>query len=100
MFSIVYYNLPLFLSFLDFGISIKPNPNPTEQHTQRISIEPEGSEPKPNKISNFIYQPYLTNVLQDNLKIDYKSKQIDTQTDYDKMERNIIMTMTNVSWFI
>ena len=53
------------------------------------------AEAKP-KVSNFIYQPYITSVIQDNLRINYKSKQVDTQKDCKKVERKIVMTMTNV----
>lgn len=52
-------------------------------------------ETKPH-ISGFIYQPYAASVLQDGLRIDYKSKQIDTQKSFKKTKRKIVMTMTNV----
>ena len=93
---LIHYNI-----YLDFGLTIEPTHNQIEQTTTpRNSNEPtEGVDPKPPKISNFIYQPYFANVVQDNLKIDYRSKQIDIQDDYDKMDRKIVMTMTNVIFF-
>lgn len=71
-----------------------------EHNTTAPSIESGESGPaeaKP-KVSNFIYQPYITSVIQDNLRINYKSKQVDVQKDCKKIERKIVMTMTNVSY--
>jgi len=61
------------------------------------SIEGTEGEPKGPKISGFVYQPYITNVVQPDLKIDYKPKQIWVQEDYVKAERKIIVTQTHVN---
>jgi len=78
-----------------FGLTIEPAQ--TEPQTSQVSIESgDPADLKGPKISGFIYQPYLTNVVQDNLRINYKSKQTDTQKDYNKVERKIVMTMSHV----
>lgn len=83
-----YINQWVFL-FDYFGLTLEPtysNSNPP----------PSDYDATNNKVSGFIYQPYVTNCIQDNLKINYKTKQIDVQKDCKKMDRKIVMTMTNV----
>jgi len=87
------------LIILDFGLDItqrkieeKP---PQEIVESEDTVIVEQTQQRPH-ISGFIFQPYVTYSLEDNLKIDYTNKVTETQKDYDKLERKIVMTMTSV----
>jgi len=87
-----------FVYVIDFGLTVEPfNDNSPAQSTDLNDTTIVESR---SKVSNFIYQPYITNVIQDNLRIKYKSRQLDVQKGYKKVQRKIVMTMTNVrKWF-
>jgi len=91
-----YINQWVFL-FDYFGLTIEPAGPGENNSVAQTSDGTEiiGGEAK-SKISNFIYQPYITSVVQDNLKINYKSRQLEVQKGFKKMQRKIVMTMTNV----
>eukprot|EP00330_Aristerostoma_sp_ATCC50986_P011253 CAMPEP_0114591812 /NCGR_PEP_ID=MMETSP0125-20121206/13778_1 /TAXON_ID=485358 ORGANISM="Aristerostoma sp., Strain ATCC 50986" /NCGR_SAMPLE_ID=MMETSP0125 /ASSEMBLY_ACC=CAM_ASM_000245 /LENGTH=147 /DNA_ID=CAMNT_0001790109 /DNA_START=2601 /DNA_END=3044 /DNA_ORIENTATION=- len=93
-----YINQWVFL-FDYFGLTLEPKANlpvhsPFDLDTTTSSDQSQINAK--NKVSGFFFQPYITNCIQDNLKINYSTKQVDVQKDFKKVERKIIMTMTNV----
>jgi len=90
-----YINQWVFL-FDYFGLTIEPS-HPSENNSIVQSNDgTDAPQEYKSKISNFVYQPYITSVVQDNLKINYKSRQLEVQKGFKKMQRKIVMTMTNV----
>jgi len=83
-----------------FGLKIDPVSgdfmNASTGTLMNQATQQEGEENKGPKISGFVYQPYITNVVQPDLKIDYRPRQIYVQEDYEKVERKIIVTQTHV----
>jgi len=73
-----------------FGLTLEP--------TQEIKegMDDIGSPDYKIKVSKFDYQPFITNCITENFKIDYNNHQIQGQTSYAKMNREIVMKMTNV----
>jgi len=82
-----------------FGLTIQQSDLTKVHPSQPIA---EGGEAGENdsrpKVSGFLFQPYLSNVLEEDTKIDYHSRVLDVQRDFDKLEHKIIITTTNVSY--
>jgi hypothetical protein len=66
------------------------------EQSGEIKEEDIGSPDYKAKISQFDFQPFITNCINENYKITYNNKQLQNQRSYAKMNREIVMKMTNV----